>query len=206
MTLTKLLFILAILGHLLCGYCDCLLAYSPSGRFDFKQMQDNEKLASVLGKMPLKKPLLSILLGCLALLMCVPGYFAVCMWVSNYSVVYSTILLIAMAIFFVFVVAHHIFCGVTEWFYIRQGATEEARLTIMDFFKKTSIAMVLCYVGLFVFCVTLFIAVVSGATPLPQWACVFNTLPIFIVLSPFRIVGTGNWSGAIMFLGLLLLV
>ena len=46
--------------------------------------------------------------------------------------------------------------------------------------------------GLLVFGVTLFIAVVSGATNLPTWACVFNVVPMFLVLMPLRILRNGS--------------
>lgn len=52
------------------------------------------------------------------------------------------------------------------------------------------------------FAVTLFVAVVSGATGLLLWACVFNAIPVFIALFPFRIVGSFNLASAGMFLGL----
>lgn len=59
-----------------------------------------------------------------------------------------------------------------------------------------------CFFGVLAFSVALFVAVVSGATGLPRWACVFNTLPIVIALFPFKIVGSFNVSSAAMFLGL----
>lgn len=40
----KILFLIAIAGHLLCGYCDCLLIYIPGGKkFDYKKMSDNKR-------------------------------------------------------------------------------------------------------------------------------------------------------------------
>ena len=86
------------------------------------------------------------------------------------------------------------------------GKTEEARQTIVEFFGKTSSTMYVCYVGLLIFAVTLFVAVVSGTTSLPAWACVFNALPLFLVLAPFRIVGTGNLVNATVFLALFILL
>ena len=53
---------------------------------------------------------------------------------------------------------------------------------------------------------SLFVPVVSGWTPLPRWACVFNILPLMLVLMPTRVGGSGNWAGAIMFLGLIFLL
>ena len=84
--------------------------------------------------------------------------------------------------------------------------TEEARAAIVEFFKKTSVTMYVCYFGLLIFAVSFFVAVVMGTTALPRWACVFNTLPLFLLLSPFRIVGAGNIANAIMFAGLFFLI
>ena len=35
MTTTKILFLIAVCGHLLCGYCDCLLIYAGGEKFGF---------------------------------------------------------------------------------------------------------------------------------------------------------------------------
>ena len=105
-----------------------------------------------------------------------------------------------------FGIAHHILCGVPEWLYVRLGRTEEARQVITELFQKTSVTMFVCYAGFLIFGVALFAAVVSGLTPLPRWAYVFNTTLLMLVLPPTRIGGGGNWAGAIMFLGLLFLV
>ena len=102
-------------------------------------------------------------------------------------------------------VAHHVFCGAVEWFYLHMNKTEEARAAIVEFFKKTSVTMYVCYFGLLTFTVSFFIAVVTGTTVLPRWVCVFNTLPLFLLLLPFHIVGTGNIANAIMFAGLFFL-
>ena len=66
--------------------------------------------------------------------------------------------------------------------------------------------MYVCYTGLLVFAVTFFIAVVTGVTDLPRWACIFNTLPLFLVLTPFKLVGTGNIANALMYLGLFIFI
>ena len=86
------------------------------------------------------------------------------------------------------------------------GMTEDARVAIMEFFKKTSVTMIACYLGLIVIGVILFVMVVTGATTLPAWACIFNIILIASVLFPFHIGGAGNWAGVIMFLGLLFLI
>ena len=198
--------LIALFGHLLCGICDCLLIYTPSGKFGFQLMNDNDKMRETFRTMPLQKPMLSMLLGVLALLMSCGGYFALYLWMRQFSIAAAVIMLIAAAVFYIPGTAHHVICGVAEWFYIRMGMTEDAREAISEFFRKTSVTMIACYLGLIVFGITLFLMVVTGATVLPSWACIFNILLIATVLFPLRIGGAGNWAGAAMFLGLLFLV
>ena len=206
MTMIKTLMFIAVFGHLLCGICDCLLIYTPSGKFGFQLMKDNDKMREAFRTMPLRNPMLSMLLGVLALLMNSGGYYALHLWMRQFSATAAAIMLIAAATFFIPGTAHHVFCGVAEWFYIRMSMTDDAREAITEFFKKTSVTMIACYLGLIVFSITLFVMVVTGATALPSWACIFNILLIASVLFPLRIGGAGNWAGAAMFLGLLFLI
>ena len=206
MTMIKTLMLIAVLGHLLCGVCDCLLIYTPSGKFGFQLMKDNDGMREAFRTMPLRNPMLSMLLGVLALLLDSGGYFALCLWMRQFSAAAAAVMLAGAAVFFIPGTAHHVFCGVAEWFYIRMGMTDEAREAITDFFKQTSVTMIACYLGLIVFSVTLFAMVMTGRTALPSWACIFNILAIAAVLFPLRIGGAGNWAGAAMFLGLLFLI
>ena len=77
---------------------------------------------------------------------------------------------------------------------------------IVEFFKKTSITMYACYLGILIFSVSFFVAVVAGHTSLPQWGCIFNFIPLFVALVLFKTPGAGNLAGAVMFLGLFLLI
>ena len=206
MTTIHVLMIMAVVGHLLCGCCDCLLIYAGGEKFSFRLMSDSGEMRRVFGKMPLKNPLLSMLLGCLALGMMSGGYYALSLWMRQFSESAARLMLISVVLFFIPGTAHHVFCGAAEWFYIRLGMTDEARGAITDFFKQTSATMIVCYLGLIAFSATLFVMVVSGATALPAWACVFNILLIGAVLFPLRIGGAGNWAGAAMFLGLLFMI
>lgn len=207
MSLVKILFLIAIVGHLICGCCDCMITYVPGGKkFDFKMMSDNKSMSETFAKMPLKNINISMLAGCLAILMIACGYYGIYLWMSEFSKTFSVIILIAIGLFLSFGVAHHVFCGVAEWFYVRMGMTEDARQAVVKFFKDTSVTMAGCYLGLITLGVVLFISVVTGTTSLPQWACVINYIPFALLIMPFRIGGAGNWSGALMFFGLLLLI
>ena len=206
MNAMKIMFLIAVAGHLLCGYTDCLMTYLPSGRFRFEDMKDNGKLSAVFKGMPLKNALLSMLLGCLAMFLLFFGYIALCQWMKQYSEICAVLMLIGSGMVFTFGMAHHILCGVPEWLYVRLGRTEDARQIISELFKKTSITLAVCYLGFLLFGVSMFVAVASGWTSLPAWACVFNVFLLMMILFPTRIGGSGNWAGAFMFLGLLFLI
>lgn len=207
MSIIQILFLIAIVGHLLCGYCDCLLTYVPGGKkFGAKQLKDKALMAETFEKMPLKNPLLSMLLGCLALFMCSVGYYGIYLWMKEFSKSYAVIILISSALFIVAGTAHHILCGVAEWMYVRMGRTEDTFDAVIKLFKDTSATMIACYLGWAVFGVIMLIAVITGITDIPRWACIFNIVPMFLVTFPFHIGGMGNWCGATMFMGLFVLM
>jgi hypothetical protein len=203
----KMVLLMAAIGHILCGACDCLLGYSPSGRIDLKGgLKDANRMREVFQDMPSKWPYISIILGVYAITVFGFGYLELSRWMEQYSVTASTVMYISAVVFLISIVAHHVICGVVEWFYIKLGRTDEARNVVLEFQKKTIATMVIGYLGLAAFVITLFIMVVSGRTSLPQWACVLNTLPFMVVLTPTKLPAKGNIAGTIMFIGLLILI
>ena len=204
--LTKLLMLTALIGHILCWYCDRRMTFLPGGIFSFKAMQYNDKLSKIFAGMPLRQAESATLLGIPALLMSFFGLWGISEWMRGYSQTASVILFVSAVVFVMVGVVHHVCCGMTEWFYVRLGRTEEARQTVLEFFKRTSVTMIVCYLGLIVYFVTFFIAVVSGATPLPRIACLANTILFFILLTAFRVHNGGNLANAAFFLCCLILL
>jgi hypothetical protein len=203
----KIVLLLAAIGHILCGVCDCLLGYSPGGRLDLKGgLKDADRMREVFQDMPSKWSFISIILGVYAITMFGFGYLELSRWMGQYSTVASIVMYISAMVFLISIVAHHVICGVVEWFYIKLGRTDEARNVVLEFQMKTIATMVIGYLGLAAFVITLFIMVISGRTSLPQWACVFNTLPLMVVLMLTKLPAKGNIAGAIMFIGLLILI
>jgi hypothetical protein len=207
MTAVKVCMLIAMIGHLLCQRCDWFLAYTKDKhRINLKYLNDNENLSKEFEGATTGYSMISIMLGVVAIALMTVGYYGLSNWMRQYSVISANIMLISGAAFIIFITAHHVFCGIIEWFYIKLGRTDAAHEAIVEFFKKTISTMYVGYVALLVFMVTLFIAVVTGGTSLPAWACIFNTLPLFIILIPFKLVGTGNIAGTITFLGLLIFI
>ncbi|MBR6095306.1 MAG: hypothetical protein IKP92_09840 [Lachnospiraceae bacterium] len=203
----KMVLLLACAGHVLCGICDCLLGYSPRGRLDLKSaLKDPEKMRTTFEDMPLNWPLISILLGVYAITAFGFGYLGLSRWMEDYSKTASVIMYISAVVFLISIVVHHIICGLVEWLYVRMGRTDEAREVALEFQKKTIATMFVGYLGLAVFVITLFVMVVTGRTTLPVWACIFNTLPLMLLLSVTKLPAKGNIAGAIMYLGLFVLL
>lgn len=198
----KTALIIAFIGHIICGVTDCMLAYTKDGRFEFSDVKDNKKMQKVFSSMSLKQMELAMLVGVFALFMASFGYIEISSWISESSLVIGQIMLIAAMFFIVLISAHHVLCGAVEWFYVKLGMTDEALKNVIDFFKRTSIA----YVGLLVFDILLFVLVVTGKTDLPGWACVFNTIPAFLLLAPTKVPAKGNIANAFMFLGLVFMI
>lgn len=198
----KIMLIIAMLGHIICCVCDNIITYTPNGRFGLADLKDNEKLSARFNNMKTSRQINSMLWGILALAMQVCGYFAIADNIRVTAPSCAIVMAVGAVIYIAFGVAHHIICGLIEWFYIKFDRTEKARQTILVFFKKTSVTMIAAYIGLIMVSVALFIAIITGRTTAPAWACVFNAVIFFLVLTPFRIVGAGNIAGALTFLGL----
>ena len=203
----KTVLLIAFIGHVLCGICDCLLSYSPNGRLDLKgALKSPEKMREVFKDYPIRWSLLSIMLGVYAITAFGFGYLALSRWMEQYSDTASAVMYISAVVFLISIVVHHVICGLVEWLYVRLGRTDEARDAALEFQKKTIATMVVGYLGLAAFVFTLFIMVITGKTSLPQWACVLNTLPLMIILLPTKLPAKGNIAGALMFLGLFIII
>ena len=197
--------ILAMIGHVLCVYCDRLILCTPGGNFSYSDIKDNERMAKLFTAMPESAPLRSIVLGTLAMFMQFFGYLALGIWMRQYSALWANIMIVGAAMIYTFGLAHHVLGCAAEWIYIKSDHTEEGRKLTADFFGKTSAVMIGCYTGILIFSVAHFIPVVAGMTALPAWACLFNLMPLFLVQAPFNIPGAGNIAGAVMYLGLFIL-
>jgi len=201
----KILLLIAAVGHLICGITDCMFAYSKTGRFDFADIKDNKKMKDVFSAMPLRQLEIGMMLGVVTLFLSSAGYLAVADWMKDYSEVAATIMKYSSLFFLILIAAHHVLCGAVEWFYVRFGMSENALQGVTEFFKKTSF-LAIAYVGLLIYVITLLIMIVAGKTDLPRWACLFNTLPAFLVLLPTKIPAKGNVANGFMFLGLTFLL
>ena len=86
--------------------------------------------------------------------------------------------------------------------FVKSGCDHKSFQVIDELYNKPSITKV-CYLGYILFIVTLIVSIII--TPIPLWMLVFKVLPIFIVMVPFKIIGTLHFSAIITFIGWIIL-
>ena len=111
-----------------------------------------------------------------------------------------------MNLFLVLIVVHHVICGFVEWLFIRLDLKADVLEALLEFQKKTIITMFGGYAALMVFLIVLFVMIVTGKTDLPWWCCIFNTLVFVLAMAPTKLPAKGNIAGALMYIGLLIMV
>lgn len=202
----KLILLMGLAGHILCGISDCLLAYALNGKVNLADFKDYEKLSASFRGMPLKNLSLATLLGVIAMTLELFGYMQLCSYVQGYSSVYYGIMYVATLVMFISLPLHHTICCLSEWFFVRFGQTREALDGVKDFFKGTIYTMYIAYLAMLVFAVAFLLAIVTGRTAMPRWGCIFTLLPLAVVVLPTRLPAKANVIGAGMFLGMLFLM
>lgn len=208
LTVLKIMLVLGIIGHALNMYCDRILSIFPNGKLtieDLKTFGKDDKLAKIMEGVSEKVPMRSAILGSFSLVLQFLGYFAITAYVYERSAVYGSILFVSITLFIVVGTAHHVKYGLTEYVFIRLGRTSQAKSLMLDLFNSAPITRI-CYVGYFVFIFTLIAAIVTGTAGFPIWAAIFTVLPVFIILFPFRIIGTLHISAMASMLVWILLI
>ena len=202
----KIFLIMALIGHILCGISDCLLTYAPNGKVDLTNFKNYEKSKVSFKGMPLRNLSVAMLLGVCAMTLEIFGYVALCDWMRQYSETYYLIMLCSTLVMFINLALHHLFCCLVEWFFVKLNLTKEALDAVWDFFKTTCYTMYLGYLGMLTFAISFLIPVVTSKPSLPAWACIFNLLPLAVVILPTKLPAKANVIGVLMFAGLIFLI
>ena len=208
LTALKLMLMLGIIGHGINMYCDRILSVFPNGRLmleDLKTIGENDKMAKLMENTSPKIPMRSAILGAFSLFLQFLGYFSITRYIYGHSRIYGSILFVSIALFIIIGTAHHVKYALSEYVFIRLGRDEKAKSLMLDLFNGGPITRI-CYVAYLVFIFTLIMAIVSGAAAFPLWAVIFTILPLFLILAPFRIIGTLHISAMASMLVWMLLI
>ena len=191
-------------GHLLCWFGgDLLLYFLPNGRLDVMGLFDYEKTATMLqGASPMQFTISGIL-GVIAMMVIMPGYFQIANILKPASMKSAKVVQVGTALTCVAGAVMHFTCTGMLWHFVKAGATKQAHEIMLSYFLETSVTSAMCNIGVFMVCVTLFIAVLRKKTCLPKWACLVNTIS-FTMVAGIVLAGMGamNVGSSLMFMGL----
>ena len=195
-------------GHLLCWLGgDLLLYFVPNGPLDTLQLFDYDKTAEMLALANPTQFTISGIVGTIAMMLVLVGYYQIYLLLKPNAKVLSKVTLVGTLFTCVAGAIMHFSCTTMLWYFVKSGATKEAHDIMISFFTETMATTAMCIIGVFMVCVSLFIAVIKGKTCLPKWGCVVNTIPLTLVAGIlFAGMGAMNLGSALMFLGLFICV
>lgn len=188
----KLMLVMGMIGHAINMYCDRILSIFPNGTISFQNIKDigkGDMAAKIMDGVSEKVPMRSAVWGAFALVLQFFGYSALAIYTYEKAPVYGIIMLLSVIFFCIVGAAYHVKCAFSEYIFLKMGRDEKAKEMMLALLNEAPILRV-CMVALFVFIVTLIIAIVTGAIGFPMWAVVFTIVPIFIIMLPFKIIGT----------------
>lgn len=191
-------------GHLLCWLGgDLLLYFMPSGPLNVMGLFDYQTTAAMLEGASALQFTLSGVFGVIAMMVIMPAYFQIANFLKPVSEKSARIVQVGMALTCVAGAVMHFTCTSMLWHFVKAGATEQAHSIMLSYFFETAATSAMCNMGVFLVCVTLFIAVFKQKTCFPKWACVVNTLPFTLIAAViFAGMGAMNVGSCLMFAGL----
>lgn len=208
LAILKIMLALGIAGHACNMYCDRILSVFPNGMLkleDLKAINDGAKMAKLMEGVSEKIPMRSAILGAFALMLEFLGYFSITAYVYGHSKLFGSILFVVIVLFITIGIAHHVKYGLAEWVFLKLGRDDKAKSLMVDLYNSAPVTRI-CYAGYILFIIALILAIASGSAAFPIWAVIFTILPVFIVLAPFRIIGTLHISAMVSMLAWMILI
>ena len=204
----KLMILAGIIGHGINLYCDRILSVFPNGKLMLKnihKIREGDYAAKLMEGVSPSVPLRSGVLGVFSIVLEFLGYVGLAAYAYQQSKVFGVILFLCTTYSSIVSSAYHVKCGLAEYVFLKNGRDERAKANMLDL-MDCGPALRSCFVGLIGYIVTLIVAIVTGAIGFPIWAVIFTTLPIFVLLYPFQIVGTVHISAMVSMLVWMLLI
>lgn len=208
MEILKIGLIFGIIGHVINMWCDRVLSITPNGKLTFSTMNDindPQKMAELYEGVDSSVPMNSAILGAFALFLHYLGYISIAHFIGTYSNILGTILFVCASLFAILGVGLHVKYALSLWMFIKGGRDEKSHKLFTELYHGGN-ATKLCYLGYIGYILTLILAIFMNIGGLPLWALIFTVLPIFIVLFPFKIIGSLHISAIITFLGWMFLI
>lgn len=208
MELLKIGLFFGIVGHAINMWCDRVLSITPNGKLTFStvnDINDFQKMEKLYEGVDSSVPMTSAILGAFALSLHYFGYVSIAYFIGTYSNVLGAVLFICASFFVILGVGHHVKYAISLWIFLKGGRDEKSYKLFTELYHGGN-ATKLCYIGYIGYILMLIVAIIMNVGSLPLWALIFTILPIFIILFPFKIIGSLHISAIITFLGWMFLI
>lgn len=208
MIILKIGLVLGMFGHAINLWCDRALSITPNGRITLATMKeiDNPKgMAKLYEGVDASVPMKSAVFGVMSLVLQFSGYFSITYFVWTFSEVFGIVLFAGSVVFAILGSGHHMKYALGVWMFIKGGRNEKAYELLSGLYHSGN-ATKLAYFGYIIYIAALIASICTGVCGLPLWALIFTILPIFILLFPFKIIGSLHISAIITFLGWIFLM
>lgn len=199
MIFLKIGLVLGMIGHAVNLWCDRVLSVTPNGKITLatmKEIDNPEGMAQLYEGVDASVPMKSAIFGIMSLVLEFFGYFSIAYFVHTFSVVFGIILFVCGAVFAILGSGHHMKYALGVWMFIKGGRDGKAYELLGGLYHGGN-ATKLAYFGYIIYVVTLMVSICMQVCGLPLWSLVFTVLPIFIALTPFKIIGTLHISAKI---------
>lgn len=199
LTVFRILLALGIAGHAINLYCDRILCVFPNGKLmlsNMKDIKEDGKMAKLMEGVSEKVPMRSAVLGAFALFLQFLGYFSIAAYIYEHSRAAGAVMFFSLSFFIIIGTAHHVKTALMEYVFLKLDRDERGKNLMLDMLNSAPVTRI-CFLGYIVFVITLIVAIVTGIATFPIWAVIFTVLPVFILLFPFRIIGTLHISAMI---------
>lgn len=199
LTVLRILLVLGIAGHAINLYCDRILCIFPNGKLmlsNMKDIKEDGKMAKLMEGVSEKVPMRSAVLGAFALFLQFLGYFSIAAYIYQHSRAAGAVMFFSLSFFIIIGTAHHVKTALMEYVFLKLDRDERGKNLMLDMLNSAPVTRI-CFLGYIVFVVALIVAIVTGISTFPIWAVIFTVLPVFILLLPFRIIGTLHISAMI---------
>ena len=174
-TMLRVMIALGIVGHAINMYCDRILSIFPNGTIKFDNIKEIEKdgvLAEMMEDVPASVPLRSAVLGAFALVLEFFSYFALAVYTFERSQILGGVMFVTITFSCIVGAAYHVKCGFAEYVFLQLGRDRTAKDMMLDLLNCAPILQI-CGVGVFVYIVTLIIAIVTGIIGFPPLGITF---------------------------------
>ena len=207
-TIIRIMIALGIVGHAINMYCDRIISVFPNGTIkfnNFKEIGKDGVLADIMRGVSPDVPMRSAVLGAFSLVLQFLSYCGLSIYTYEQSPILGAIMFVMCAFFCIVASGHHVKCGVAEYVFLKSGCDNRAKELTLDLLSSGTILRV-CFFGLIIYLIALVVAIVTGVIGFPIWALLFTIVPVFIIMFPFRIIGTLHIAAMVSMLAWIFLV